>query len=105
MPVPTGFVHRGHLDSIIKATQPLLDPAALHVEYAIGPDSTDVPSIFFRVLLSDDAISNETIVPLTRRISEVLLREVRPLEDWGLRPYFNFRRKSEQDRRRDPDFG
>jgi hypothetical protein len=46
----------------------------------------------------------ETIVAVTRRIADVLMDAVRPLEDWGLRPYFNYRTKSEQERQKDPDF-
>lgn len=102
--VSTGYIHRGHLDAIVKEAGALLGPEVLHVAYSIRPDSTDEPSIFFRILLTDAAVREDTIVDVTRRISEVLLAAVRPLEDWGLRPYFNYRSKSEQDRRKDPDF-
>jgi hypothetical protein len=102
--VPTGYVHRGHLDAIVKEAGALLGPEVLHVAYMIGPDSTDEPSIFFRILLADAAIREDIIVDVTRRIADVLMDAVRPLEDWGLRPYFNYRSKSEQDRHRDPDF-
>ncbi len=92
------------MDAIVKEAGALLGPEVLHVAYSIRPDSTDEPSIFFRILLTDAAVREDTIVDVTRRISEVLLAAVRPLEDWGLRPYFNYRSKSEQDRRKDPDF-
>ena len=59
---------------------------------------------FFRILLSDPYIREDTIADLTRRIKTILSDAVRPMEDWGLRPYFNFRSKSEQERRRDPDW-
>ncbi len=101
---PSGYIHRGHIDSIIKAAEPLLGPDVLHVSYSIRPDSTDEPSIFFRVLLTDAAAHKDNIVAVTRRVAEVLREAVRPLEDWGLNPYFNYRTKSEQDRRRDPDW-
>ncbi len=102
--VSTGYVHRGHLDAIVKEASTLLGPEVVHVAYQIRPDSTDEPSIFFRILLADSAFREDTIVGLSRRISEVLRGAVRPLEDWGLRPYFNYRTKSEQDRRKDPDW-
>jgi hypothetical protein len=100
--VSTGYVHRGHLDAIVKEASALLGPEVVHVAYQIRPDSTDEPSIFFRIILADDAIREAAVVAVTRRISKALLEAVRPLEDWGLRPYFNYRSKSEQDRRRDP---
>jgi len=102
--VPAGSVHLGHLDAIVKEASALLGPEVVHVAYQIRPDSTDEPSIFFRILLADGAFHRDTIVDLSRRISEVLRGAVRPLEDWGLRPYFNYRTKSEQDRRKDPDW-
>jgi hypothetical protein len=102
--VPAGYVHLGHLDAVVKEAASLLGPEVVHVTYRTGPDSTDEPSIFFRIVLTDAAIREETIVSVTRRIADVLLAAVRPLENWGLRPYFNYRSKSEQDQRRDPDW-
>jgi len=102
--VPTGFVNQGHLDAVIKNTMGSLGPEVAHVAYSIGPDSTGEPSIFFRILLADPYVHEDTLVNLTRRITTDLFNVVRPLENWGLRPYFNFRSKSEQDRRPDPDW-
>ncbi len=102
--VPTGFIHQGHLDATITSTIGSLGPEVAHVAYRLGPDSTGEPSIFFRILLSDPYIREDTIVDLTRRIETMLSDTVRPIENWGLRPYFNFRSKSEQERRRDPDW-
>jgi hypothetical protein len=101
---PPGYVHRGHLETIVKEAATQLGPEVLHVGYQIRPDSTDEPAIFFRILLTDAAAREETVVNVTRRIAEVLRATVRPLEDWGLRPYFNYRTKSDQDRRRDADW-
>ena len=102
--VRTGYVHQGQLDTVNKNTALSLGPEVAHVAYSIGPDSTGEPSIFFRVLLADTYIREDTLADLTGRISTGLFNAVRPVEDWGLRPYFNFRSKSEQARRRDPDW-
>jgi hypothetical protein len=101
---PTGHVHQGGLDTVIKDTTGSLGPEVAHVAYSIGPDSTGEPSIFFRILLADSDIREDTIADVTRRIATILFHAVRPIENWGLRPYVNFRSKSEQDRRRDPDW-
>jgi hypothetical protein len=102
--VPTGYVHYGHLDAAVKDLIGSLGPEVEHVTYRIGPDSTSEPSIFFRILLADAYIREDTIADLTGRIATILLDAVRPVENWGLRPYFNFRSKSEQERRRDPEW-
>jgi hypothetical protein len=95
MRVPNGYVHQGQLDAIVKEAGALLGPEVRQLTYSIGPDSTDEPSIFFRILLSDAAAREDTIVDVTRRIAEVLRARVRPLEDWNLRPYFNYRTGSQ----------
>ena len=83
---PSGYLHLGHLDAIVKEARTLLGPEVLHVAYRLHPDSTDEPSIFFRILLVDSAVCEDSIVVVTRGIADVLLGAVRPLEDWGLRP-------------------
>ena len=50
-----------------------------HVAYRLGPDSTGEPSIFFRILLSDPYIREDTIADLTGRIATILSDAVRPL--------------------------
>ena len=102
--VPSGFVHQGQLDAEIKNAIRKLGPEAVHVAYSLGTDSTDEPSIFFRIVLSDSAAREDTITEATGRISTILFDEVRPIENWGLHPYFNFRSQSEQQRRPDPEW-
>jgi hypothetical protein len=41
---------------------------------------------------------------VTDRIGTIVFDEVRPLENWGLLPYFSFRSKSEQEKRNDPEW-
>jgi hypothetical protein len=100
--VPTGYVNQAQLRDLIAEARQQLGPEVEHVAYSLGPDSTGEPSLFFRILLSDAYIREDTIADLTGRIATALFDAIRPIEDWGLRPYFNFRSKSEQDHRRDP---
>jgi hypothetical protein len=101
---PTGYVNQAQLGDIIAQAAKHLGPEVVHVAYGLGPDSTGEPSVFFRILLADPYIHADTIADLTAGIAAALLRTIQPLENWGLRPYFNFRSKTEQDRRRDPDW-
>ncbi|MGA2598498.1 MAG: hypothetical protein ABSH09_16090 [Bryobacteraceae bacterium] len=80
--VPTGYVNQAQLGDIIAQAAKNLGPEVAHVAYGLGPDSTD----------------------LTGRIAAALFDAIRPIENWGLRPYLNFRSRSEQDRRPDPDW-
>ena len=75
-----------------------------HVAYRIGTDSTGQASIFFRITLQDWAVTEATITLISSRVATKLFEEVRPIENWGLHPYFNFRSVSEQANRPDPDW-
>jgi hypothetical protein len=102
--VPAGLVHRGQLDIEIKTAVGKLGPEATHVSYSLGEDSTGEPSIFFRIVLTDTAAGEENLADITGRIATALFNEIRPIENWGLHPYFNFRSVSEQQRRKDPEW-
>ena len=102
--VPSGFVNHGQLDAEIKDAVGKLGPEAVNVAYSRGEDSTGEPSIFFRIVLADAATREETLTEITGRIAMTLIDEVRPIENWGLRPYFNFRSQSEQQSRKDPEW-
>jgi len=103
MPIfSSGIVHQGQLDAEIENAVHKLGPEAVHVTHSIGANSTGDPSIFFRVVLTDAASREETLTETTGRIASILFDEVRPIENWGLHPYFNFRSQSEQQKRNDP---
>jgi hypothetical protein len=81
-----------------------LGPEVAHVAYRIREDSTKEPSICFRITLLVWATAENLIADVTGRVAATLFDEVRPLDNWGLRPCFNFRSLSEQQKRPDPDW-
>lgn len=89
--IPTGLIHQRELAAQIERAKASLGPEVTHVAYRIREDSTGEPSIFFRITLLDWAIAENLITDVTGRIATVLFDEVRPVENWGLRPYFNVR--------------
>lgn len=102
--VPSGFVHRGQLDAEIKNARRKLGPEAVDLFYNLDADSTGEPSIFFNIVLADAATREETLADTTGIIAMALFDELRPIENWGLHPYFNFRSQSEQQSRPDPEW-
>ena len=102
--VPAGFVHQAQLDHQIAKAVRKLGKEAVHVNYSLGTDSTGEPSIFFRIVLTDAASRENKLAEVTGRIATTLFDELRPHENWGLLPYFNFRSKSEQEKRNDPEW-
>jgi hypothetical protein len=101
---PTGLIHQRELDTQIERAKARLGPEVAHVAYRIGEDSTGAASIFFRITLRDPATAEDVITEVTGRVASILFDQIRPLDNWGLRPYFNFRSESTQQRRPDPDW-
>ena len=102
--IPVGFIHQGALQETIDKAKSALGPEVWHVAYRIGEDNTGTPFIFFRITMQDFAMTEATVSDFTGRVATALFDQIRPLENWGLRPYFNFRSVSEQQKRPDPDW-
>lgn len=99
--VPSGLVQQAQLASAIENAKAKLGPAAVDLSYRLDADATGEPSIFFRIILAEWATAENTLAEVTGKISTTLFDEIRPYEDWGLHPYFNFGLQPEQQARRD----
>ena len=102
--IPMGLVHQRELVADFERAKAKLGPEVAHVAYRIREDSTGVPSIFFRITLFDWATAESTLMDVTGHIETILFDEIRPVENCGLLPYFNFRSFSEQQKRPNPDW-
>lgn len=102
--MPVGLIHQSVLQEQIEKAKSVLGPEVAHVAYRVGEDDTGSPSIFFRITMQDFAMIESTISDFTSRVTTALFDEIEPLANWGLRPYFNFRSVSEQQKRPDPDW-
>ena len=103
--VPVGLVQQDQLEKAIEdAIRKLPKKDVVRVRYSMGEDWTGDPSIYFRIVLTDAASREKRLAEVVDRISTTIFEELRPLENWGLLPYFSFRSKSEQDQRTDPEW-
>jgi hypothetical protein len=64
----------------------------------LGNDWNGESAVFFQVVLAD-GVPRAQLLPLTKRISQSIVQQVQPLEEWGVLPYFDFLTQSEQVRR------
>ena len=101
---PAGLIHQGALQETVDRAKSALGSEVWHVAYRIGEDNTGAPSIFFRITMQDFAMTEGTVSESTGLVATALFDHIRPLENWGLRPYFNFRSVSDQQKRPDPDW-
>jgi hypothetical protein len=103
--VPGAIANRSQLAAdISEAIRKLPKEEVAHVAYSLRNDSTDEPSIFFRVVLTDAASREDRLADVTGRVASVIFDSLRPIENWGLFPYFNFRSQKEQEKSNDPDW-
>jgi len=56
------------------------------------------------VILADTATGRDQLLSVANHVSEVIIQQVQPLEQWGVLPYFNFRSQSEQAKLHQPTF-
>ncbi len=101
---PAGSVSQIELKNKIKKVTRKFRKEMVRVNYSLREDSTGDPSIFFRIVLTDAASREDRLGDVATRIGAALFDELRPYENWGLNSYFNFRSKSEQDARNDPEW-
>lgn len=105
MPYIPGFVNQAQLAKAVEeAAKKLNKGDVVRVHHSIGADTSGEPSIFFRIVLSDAASREATLADVTGNIAATLFDEIRPYENWGLRPYFSFRSRSEQSMRNEPEW-
>lgn len=100
MYLPSAVTKQSEIHAAIDAVERSLAPDVVHIRYEIGEDWSGQWSIFFRVVLTDDAAKRR-------------LRDVATKVEWGLArhldfpsmgvvPYHNFRSVSEQEALQEP---
>jgi hypothetical protein len=98
--VPT-FVNQQQIADGVQRAARALAHSVVRIRYDFGPDWTGDPSIFFRIILTDDAAKKPKLNEIANAISLILTREVKA-DEQGLHAYFNFRSASEQAELKEP---
>jgi len=95
------LVNQGHITRAFRRAERTLAPDVVRIRYTLGADWTGEPSIFFKIVLSDDASRESKLSETAQRVSVRILSEVN-VEELGLNSYFNFRSLSEQNQINEP---
>jgi len=98
---PTGFVHQQEIKSAIQRVESRFAQQVDHINFNFGEDWTGEPSIFFRVVVRDEAAPIDRLLPLSEQVSISLMNEAKTYEN-GLRAYFDFRSVAEQAKLQEP---
>ncbi len=98
--IPRGFAHQADFFGAI--AQVSLPPQVLGVTPTLGTDWNGESAVFFQVILADNSVPRTQLLALTKQISHAIIQQIRPLEEWGVLPYFNFLTQSEYARKKEP---
>lgn len=101
MYIPTAIAHQPGINAVLAEVVQEMSPRVLHIRYEIGQDWSGDSAIFFRVLLSDEASRPHVLRQITTSIGQRIAEKI-DLAGLGLRPYFNFRSRSEQEKMQEP---
>lgn len=98
MYIAKAFAHQPQFFAAVAQVASALQQQVVSVTPTLGSDWNGESAVFFEVVLAD-GIPRAQLLPLTRQISQSIVQQVQPLEEWGVLPYFNFLTQSEQARR------
>ncbi len=90
------FVKRAQFEAAVAKVARRLGPDIISVTPTLDNDWQGEPAVFFLVILSDAASKRDRLLNVTQRVSDAIVRQVQPLEKWGVLPYFNYTNESEQ---------
>jgi len=93
--IPTGFVNQQEIEAAVQRAEQALAPTVVRIRYNLGADWTGDPSIFFRVVISDELAKKPKLSAIAQTVALKLMNEVKT-DEFGLQAYFNFRSRSEQ---------
>jgi hypothetical protein len=93
--IPTGFVNQQEIEAAVQRAEQALAPTVVRIRYNLGADWTGDPSIFFRIVISDEFAKKPKLSDIAQKVSLKLMNEVKT-DEFGLHAYFNFRSRSEQ---------
>jgi len=96
MHLPRAYIYESRFLAAVDRVAKSLAPDVVRIITEFGPDWTGQDAVFLMTILTDEAARHERILAASNRVEEAIYQQVRPLERWGVFPYFNFRGQSAQ---------
>ncbi len=93
MYVPRAFVRRAEFEAAVDEAARKLAPQVVSIVPSYDYDWTGEPSVFFKVTLAEPPLPGGGAPLTTSRISWEIVQHVAPVEEWGVLPYFSYRRE------------
>jgi hypothetical protein len=101
MIVPAMLVNPGRLRSEVTRAAQSLGADVVNINFEVGPDAMGFDSIFFNIVLTDEASRPARLRYVTQRVALTLMNQL-GTDEIGVHAYFNFRSQSEAASIEDP---
>ena len=101
MITPPIFVDTPKLQADVSRASQALGTDVVRINFQPGMDWMGFASIFFNIVLSNQASSPARLRQVTQRVALTLMNELRT-DEQGVRAYFNYRSESEVAQMNDP---
>ena len=102
MYLPKAFFHPREFADAVESVERKLGDKVIRIRHTLDYDSTGDFAVKFRVLMPDSSLEKGKLLASTQSVSNVILQELDPHEQWGVYPYFTFRGESEQQQMQEP---
>jgi len=99
--VPSGLVNQRSIATGVAKAAKALAADVVRIGYEIGTDWVGNTSVFFAIVLRDEASQPEKLREVTERVSRRIMTETKT-DQTGLQAYFSFRSQSEQAKLKEP---
>ena len=99
--VPGIFVNARQLQADVRRAAQSLGADVVHINFAIGSDVMGFDSIFFNIVLTDEASRPARLRFVAQHVALTLMNQLKTDEN-GVHAYFNFRSQSEVASTKDP---
>jgi len=96
--IAKAFAHQAQFLAAVDRVASSLPPEVAEVISTLGTDWDGESAVFFKVILKDDAIPRPHLLAFTKQVSGAIVRQVSPLEEWDVLPYFRFLTQAEYSR-------
>jgi len=101
--IVSGRVNEAQIAAGVQRALAALAPDVVRIRYSFADDWTGDPSIFFRIVLTDEAFHRGRLSEMVERVIDTVRNEVDP-DQFGLHSYFNYRIPSELAERPEPSW-
>jgi len=101
--IPPEILYKKEIQSGIRRVERQFAEQIDHIACSFGDNSFGEPSVYFWVVVNDEAAAIDLLEPLSTEVITALIKEA-TTDEIGLHAYADFRSVSEQAKLQDPTF-